>query len=294
MAFIIDNKFLGDRCIGQLSPVLYKIFVDMRMERVMERDVFLLNYHWKEINPINCGWQRCNSGHAFGPATRFYWLLHYVVRGKGVYYVQGKEYPVRAGQFFVIRPFEVTRYEADQHEPWEYIWIGFTSGLKLPQCLQQEYVINAARCAGLFSSLKEAADMKEGRELYLCGKIYELLAQLSEKREGEEDYIELAKTYIESNYMRELSIQELSEKLNLNRSYFSTLFHRKTGRSPQQYLTNCRMEKASQLMIEHGYSPGEAALAVGYPDIFSFSRMFKRYFGISPRQYVKMHTSSDK
>ena len=77
--------------------------------------------------------------------------------------------------------------------------------------------------------------------------------------------------------------------MNLNRSYFSTLFRRKTGCSPQQYLTDYRMNKACELMTEHGCSPGEAALSTGYPDIFSFSRMFKKKFGLSPREYRQRH-----
>lgn len=253
----------------------------------MANEVFLLNRQWRDINPINCGWQTCSPGHSFGPATRFYWLFHYIIRGKGVYTVNGIEHPVRAGQMFVIRPFEVTRYQADSLEPWEYIWVGFTSSIQLPSCLHEQYVLSASRCSALFFSLKEAAEMGEGRELFLCGKIYQLLSILSEEQKGEENYIELAKAYLESNYMREISIQELAEKLNLNRSYFSTLFRKKMGKSPQEFLIDCRMEKACQLMAEHGYSPGEAAVAVGYPDIFSFSRMFKRRYGRSPRAYQK-------
>ena len=251
--------------------------------------IFLVNHHWNDISPVDCGQEKCVPNHAFGPAARFYWLLHYVVQGSGTFTIGGKKYPVRPGQIFVIRPFEVTFYEADSQNPWEYIWIGFTAGIDLPDCLNREYVVNASRCGSIFSSMLEAGEMEDGRELYLCGKIYQLLARLTEKQQGEEDYVERAKTYLESNYMREISIVELAVHMNLNRSYFSTLFRRKTGRSPQQYLTDYRMEKACELMVEHGCAPGEAALSTGYPDIFSFSRMFKRKFGVSPREYLRQN-----
>lgn len=255
----------------------------------MLEPIFLVNHHWNDINPVECGREKCHPDHSFGPFVRFHWLLHYVVQGTGVFTVGEKQYPVHPGQIFVIRPFEVTFYEADKQTPWEYIWIGFTAGIDLPECLHHEYVINASRCGSIFGSMMEAKQMEDGRELYLCGKIYQLLARLTEKQQGEEDYVERAKTYLESNYMREISIVELAEQMNLNRSYFSTLFRRKTGRSPQQYLTDYRMEKACELMVEHGCAPGETALSTGYPDIFSFSRMFKRKFGVSPREYLRQN-----
>lgn len=260
----------------------------------MEKQILLVNRHWHDVNPVDCGWEACKPGHAFGPAARFYWLLHYVVQGRGTFTAGGKETPVRAGQMFVIRPFEVTYYEADRREPWEYIWIGFTCGIPLPECLLQEPVVNASRCGGIFSSMLEAENQRDGRELFLCGKVFQLLAALEEKPAGGEDYVEQARTYLEANYMRDVSIGELAGKLNLNRSYFSALFRKKTGKSPQQYLTDYRMERACQLMTEHGYSPGEAALSTGYPDIFSFSRMFKKRFGVSPREYSRRQTEKEE
>ncbi len=256
----------------------------------MQKEILLTDLKLRDVNPVICGWEDCRPGHAFGPAVRFYWLLHYVVHGRGIFRSGEKSYPVRAGQFFVIRPFEVTQYQADEQEPWEYIWIGFTAGLPLPEKLQTASVFTSNRCGHIFSSLLEAEILKEGRELYLCGKIYQLLSQITQEESGDPDYVEQAKTYIESNYMKEISIQELARKLNLNRSYFSSLFRKKTGKSPQQYLTDHRMERACQLMTEYGYTPGQAALSTGYADIFCFSRMFRRHFGISPSEYCRQKT----
>lgn len=92
----------------------------------MDKQILLVNRHWHDINPVDCGWEACAPGHSFGPAARFYWLLHYVIQGRGAFTAGGKESPVRAGQMFVIRPFEVSYYEADRREPWSIF------GLVLP------------------------------------------------------------------------------------------------------------------------------------------------------------------
>ncbi len=83
------------------------------------------------------------------------------MHGHGVFHSGGKSYPVRAGQFFVIRPFEVTEYQADSQEPWEYIWIGFTAGMSLPEKLQTTNVFTSHRCGRIFSSLLDAEAMQE-------------------------------------------------------------------------------------------------------------------------------------
>ena len=82
---------------------------------------------YNDINPVQFGYENCQPSHHFGPALRTYWLLHYVVRGKGVFKIEGREYTVKVGNIFVIPPFIETYYEADKDEPWEYIWVGFTT-----------------------------------------------------------------------------------------------------------------------------------------------------------------------
>lgn len=255
--------------------------------------VILANQHWNDINPIQFGRQNCAPGHAFGPATREYVLLHYVVSGRGKLTKKGKIHDLHPGQIFVIEPYEITYYQADQKQPWRYIWIGFECGTGLPQGLEQP-VLTIAGAAAVFTSMWAAAMMKTGREAFLCGKIWELLALLQQRTAGEnvegsrhQEYVNAAKTYMETEYMRGVSVTELAKQLNLDRSYFSGLFKKATGKSPVQYLTQLRLNKGAQLMREYGQTPGEAARSTGYADVFSFSRMFRRYYGVSPTQYLR-------
>ncbi len=253
--------------------------------------LLLKNMNMREINPIQAGWEKCEPGHSFGPALRPFVLLHYVVSGHGTFYTEEKAYPVSPGQIFVIRPGETTFYRASETDPWYYIWVGFELGLPLPKVLARD-VLTLPEAEPLFSGICKLSRLQEGKEASLCGKIWELFSLLeqagAESRLAShtpEICVNKARTYLETEYMREISIADLAKQLHLDRSYFSKLFKKATGKSPQRYLTDLRLEKAAELLFEYGKTPGEAASASGYPDVFSFSRMFKRRYGICPSEY---------
>ena len=80
------------------------------------------------INPINLnyfGSEQCESGYSFGPFVRTSYVLHLVRSGKGKLMKQGNTYEVSCGQAFLIYPGEETVYQADDEEPWNYMWVGF-------------------------------------------------------------------------------------------------------------------------------------------------------------------------
>lgn len=80
----------------------------------------------------------------------------------------------------------------------------------------------------------------------------------------------------------------------MERTAFSVYFKRRVGMTPQRYLMNLRMEKAAELMTQHGETVTTAARSVGYGDLFNFSKMFKRHFSMSPRAYVQAFRRSEK
>lgn len=249
--------------------------------------LLLSNKGLHDINPVQAGWEHCAPGHACGPGVRPYVLLHYVVSGWGSFAVGGARHQVGAGQLFVIRPYETTWYAASQAQPWHYIWIGFEAGVPLPPALEED-VLALPQAGPVFSQVPGLQGLPAGRETRLCGLIWQLFSLL----EGAgvparrvEDYVNIAKTYMATEYLRGVSVGELARRLNLDRSYFSKVFRQATGRSPQQYLVELRLEKAAELLSRYGRPPGEAALSVGYPDVSSFSRMFRRHYGLSPTEY---------
>ncbi len=251
----------------------------------MRHSILITDEKYHGLNPVVFGWEDCDPSHAFGPAVRRYWLFHFVVKGFGHYEIGERQYEIGPGEIFVIPPWEETFYQADEENPWQYIWIGFTSESPLPVKIAD--TLSCPKALGIFNEMKKCAEMTSGRSAFLLGKLWELFALLMEKDEKQTDYVEDAIAWIHSEYMNDITIELLAQRLNLDRTYFSAIFKKKMGISPKQYLLNYRMSIAASLMTDNKKSVSVAAHSAGYPDIFNFSKMFKKHYGVSPNEYVK-------
>ena len=246
--------------------------------------VIVSSNQYSNLNPVQFGYENCINGHYFGPAIRQYYLIHFVVSGFGKFLINGNVYHIGPGEMFVIPPMVETYYEADGKNPWEYIWIGFTTD-KLPITLND--VISCPEAHPIFNSMKICEKFENGRNAFLCAKLWEIFSFLLENENHIPDYIDKALDCIHSEYMKDINVETLSSMLNLDRSYFTTLFTKKVGISPGKYIFNHRMSIAASLLINNKTSVSVTANSVGYSDIFNFSKMFKKHFGISPTKYVK-------
>lgn len=255
-----------------------------------ENSEIVINQHYGGLNPVLFGWQSCDPGYSYGPATRPYWLIHYVVSGFGTFEYKETIYNVNPGDIFIIRPFERTYYEADHNKPWKYIWIAFTTEETLPDCFLQS-VIHVPTAGAVFNEMFHCRNMGNGRSAFLSSCLWKLLGILLDQGHATTDYVDKALHYMNASYMERITIQDICKLLNLERSYLYTLFKQKLGISPQEYLINLRLEKAAELMIAYNETPSTAAASVGYTDIYQFSKIFKKHFGISPREYIKNFSS---
>ena len=243
-----------------------------------------INDNYQGLNPVVFGYEDCAPGHFYGPAIRTYWVIHYVVSGSGCFRKNGEEWKINAGEMFVIAPDEETYYKADLNNPWSYIWIGFTSTVDLPKSLDS--VVNCPAAIEIFEKMKECEPLTVGRSAFLAARLWDLFSLLSENSGKNENYIKGALDCIHGEYMTGISIEEVADRVHLERTYFSALFKKKMGVTPKGYLQNYRMSMAASLLSKGSVSVSVAAHSVGYSDVFAFSKVFKQHFGVSPREYV--------
>lgn len=97
--------------------------------------------------------------------------------------------------------------------------------------------------------------------------------------------IKKAYEYIDSNYSKDISLSEISEKLNISSYYFSKLFKDETGEGFVEYLTRLRIDKAREMLKDPEKSIKEICSECGYSDPNYFSRIFKKSTGMTPTEY---------
>lgn len=250
-----------------------------------------------------CGLSKTEPFHSFGPAIKPHYLIHFVLSGKGKFSIRGKEYFLERGYGFLIPPEELAFYQADEKNPWTYVWVGFNGN-------QAKELIGSMGLSGstpVFKSEKEkelyhaVVDMMEhntfgiANELRRNGQLNLFLSLIAEsahiEEKGEEDkadaYVRRAVEFILGNYCYPIKITDVADYVCINRSYLYTLFHKTMGMSPQQFLSAFRITKAAELLTVTSLPIESIALSCGYSDPLVFSKSFKQMKKMSPSAYRK-------
>lgn len=261
--------------------------------------------HHFDLKVDHCGSEVCDKDYAFGPAIRDNYVLHFIINGKGRFTIDGVTHHLAKGDLFLLPKDKLTFYQADHHEPWSYIWVGF-SGSRVEEILRQSLL---DRQAFLHSHLQSAIldnmltitklsrlKLTTATELLLIGELHQLLANLLEEFPAKESsepqklakiYVHQAIKMIHSQYNTPLKVSEIADKLAISRSYLYKIFKQETGYSIKDYMLSIKMNRSCQLLLHPNLSIAEVAYSIGYQDPLNFSRTFKNFFHMTPTDYRK-------
>ncbi|MCQ2401983.1 MAG: response regulator [Lachnospiraceae bacterium] len=104
---------------------------------------------------------------------------------------------------------------------------------------------------------------------------------------GKDKHVDSVIEYIKNHYAEDVTVRSASESLNMSESYLAKVFHSKTGYTFLEYLTMYRIEKAIELLSEGDMRTYEVANTVGYQDTKYFSKLFRKFTGMTPSEYRK-------
>lgn len=269
------------------------------------------NENFIDLDMYQYGYEQCEPGHSFGPAARNHYLFHYIISGTGTLMANNakgetQKYAIKSGQGFLLFPGQVTTYIADHNLPWEYVWIEF-DGLRVKEAIDStELSVNSPVYHSHSKDLREQllnemlyiVHHAKETPLHLIGHLYLFLDYLTQSARSTKTmqsskmsdyYIKEAINYIEQNFQNNITIEDIAAVCGINRSYFGKIFHNSIGRSPQEFLMNYRMVKATELLKLTSLSIAEIGSAVGYENQLHFSRAFKSIYGVSPREWRNQH-----
>jgi AraC-like DNA-binding protein len=254
------------------------------------------------------GIEKCESGHLYGPAIRMSYLIHVVLDGTGDYFTGHKHYHLNRNDAFLIYPGQETAYQADLEKPWHYLWVGF-HGYVSEDCVRRigfsaenpvVHLTGTSEIQACIESLLGTSQLTYSNYLLRQGEMYRffgLMVKASENIVKEHQvydypqsvYVKQAIQHMTNNYREKLKIDKMAEEIGITRNYLTKSFQKELQMSPQEFLINLRLEKASKLLKNGTVSISEISDLVGYSDPLAFSKKFKEKFGMSPKAFRESH-----
>lgn len=256
---------------------------------------------FKDIHLCICGRQECRPLEGWGPAVKSYYFILYVLKGKGTFTAGNRKFIIGEQEGFLVEPGQKVQYLADEKEPWDIIWIGFTgqSAGDYVRALglgDQKAVFRNQYKETLHQIVEHMLEHNlpdRENEYFLHGYLFQFMAVLMQdmkipfhKEKESNYYVSRAVEYIRNHY-ESMKIQELADYVNVNRGYLYSLFIKEMGISPKEYLTTFRMNQAAELLTSTSYAVSTIAASCGYQDPALFSKAFHKQYGISPSVFRK-------
>ena len=96
-----------------------------------------------------------------------------------------------------------------------------------------------------------------------------------------------ARRHVEDHFRDHLSVEDVAKKTGLSSSHFSTVFRKATGQTFVEHVQRRRVEEAKALLLGTPKTVTEICFQCGFTNLTHFNRVFRRWTGVSPRQYRK-------
>jgi len=229
----------------------------------------------------------------------------YGVRGSASLVLDGTIH--KAERFYLLHAAKGMRLDIETEEYFEYYILFYRSELMFsrwkelarlmersnPFYIQYGFTPHDPLNLHSYLSAMEHAWTIGGKleKLQIKGLFYQFIHELLLQLQADEgsiqktNFIHYTIRYLNDYYQENITLSSLAEKMNYSMRHLSVSFKQQTGVSPIEYLIRIRISHACKLLVETDGSLREIAAQVGYPDVYYFSRIFKKQTGYSPARY---------
>lgn len=215
-----------------------------------------------------------------------YSRIYYVLEGEVTYEAADGRKPLVPGSLYALpstEPYHVWR-NRDIRFACTYLHVDFSeyrvSGLI-------EMPVEEGSCLGeLIRTVQKAIQEERIELLEQLAETFSFFFRNSDYFVPNSQMLTQVQQYIVRHLAEELSIENLSRLFNYHPNYFIRLFRRETGYTPYQYIVQQRMQYAVT-QLNKGLPNEEVCYACGYTDSSTFTRAFRKYYGVAPQKYRK-------
>jgi AraC family L-rhamnose operon transcriptional activator RhaR len=250
--------------------------------------------------------------------THSFFEVCYAVGGKGTFRTLNKDFPIGGGELFVAKPGDMHEIVSARRTPLQIYFWAFTlvptTGGGLGEAEQSvnrlldAFIVSSRRMGAMSDSIQptlqmlteEIAGSSAGCKMVIDALALKLLVETARcLTEGavpaevidpaphseSEAIARTAMRYLRDNFSRQIEVRDVAAQVHLSERHLSRLFREITGVTVLEYLTNLRIEMASQLLLDKEIPIKQVARSVGYPDAHYFTTLFGKRTGMTPNVF---------
>lgn len=274
---------------------------------LLDNKYFLKPLKFEAVYLIQIGRRYCEVNEIIAEHTHQNWFeLTLITEGKCTVFANGECTSIDAGDIFFSFPCDIHEIRADKNQRLNYDFFSFYTTDEMFSDKLTEITLNARGAKSrVFQDEKIVALVKNAiSEFSFNNQMFteKLLSEIFNSiiiyiirnfNKAEEKTNKVSENeilcyqlmnYIDTHIYSLRTLNAVAQEFNYNYSYLSKLFRKTTGQTLQDYLSQRKMYTAKTLIVENKKKIGEIAAMLGY-DLYSFSKAFKKKFGVSPSKY---------
>lgn len=266
-----------------------------------------------KVRLIQIGDLSCDSGYIVTEHPQVCFEITYIYSGKGMFAIDGEEYPVKAGDIFLSKLGSKHYGMADEKEPYRFFYLGLEIAEEgeMMDIIEKMNQISFPRCEDNFDMetcfvrlFNELIHLKNFSNMMISNYLEEII--ISTYRSFYNNMFSIFKpnkfknniqkvvyeviNYIDTNILTLKELASIADDFDYSYNYLCHIFKQEMGTSIGDYYNKKRFDVAVSWLTTTDMSVTDIADKLNYQTIHAFSRAFKKRFGMSPSQYKAIHS----
>lgn len=237
------------------------------------------------------------QGFAFSKDCQDYYIMALIIAGRAQYCFGEEKTVVQAGDILFIGKNTGYTARVVSKEPWEHIVIAFRADGAGDFAEFPVERVNRVHHSNRYRELFDQAfgvwsqcafGYKIQTKALITQILFALLSENVSRHFGTSDALRSLKVaidYMEQNYARRITVEELARLSGYSASHFTRMFRQVYDLSPIQFLNRLRIQHAKNLLRAEQYTLSEIANRCGFSSVYYFSRCFKQITGATPKKW---------